>query len=66
VLEEHVHRGGLGMQVQARANEIGSNATVVSVHLGDVFLHTYGSKDDLLEAHGITLKSVTDALVGTR
>ncbi len=66
VLEEHVHRGGLGMQVQARANEIGSTASVVSLHLGDVFLHTYGSKDDLLEAHGITLESVTDALIGRR
>jgi transketolase len=64
VLEEHVHRGGLGMQVQARANEIGSSAKVVSLHLEDTFLHTYGSKDDLLEAHGITLKSVTNALIG--
>jgi transketolase len=64
VLEEHVHRGGLGMQVQARANEIRASATVISLHLGDVFMHTYGSKDDLLDAHGISLKSVTDALVG--
>jgi transketolase len=65
VLEEHVHLGGLGMQVQARANEIGARSTVASIHLGDVFLHTYGSRDDLLEVHGITLESVTDALLGS-
>lgn len=66
VLEEHVHHGGLGMQVQARANEIGAKTTVVSLHLGDVFLHTYGSKDDLLAAHGVTLETVSDALIGVR
>jgi transketolase len=66
VLEEHVYRGGLGIQVQARAYEVGSTATVISLHLGDNFLHTYGSKDDLLEAHGITLESVSDALIGAR
>lgn len=65
VLEEHVHRGGLGMQVQARAQELGAATHITSLHLADTFLHTYGSKDDLLAAHGITLDSVTAAITGS-
>ncbi len=65
ILEEHVHRGGLGMQVQARAQEIGATTHITALHLADSFLHTYGSKDDLLAAHGITLDSVTAAILGT-
>ena len=66
VLEEHVHRGGLGMQVQARAQEVGAATHITALHLADAFLHTYGSRTDLLAAHGITIESVASAILGTK
>lgn len=64
VLEEHVYNGGLGMQVRARAHALGESTPVACLHLQNVFLHSYGSKVDLLLEHGISLKSVRDALLG--
>jgi len=62
-LEEHVYAGGLGMSVRARAQELGTTAsTVETICLRDEFLHTYGSKDDLLDAHGISVQSILAAL----
>lgn len=64
VLEEHVERGGLGMQVRARAQVVGSTSRLSTFHLPDEFLHTYGSKDDLLGPVGITRQSLMDAIQG--
>ena len=66
-LEEHVYAGGLGMKVQARAQELRLNAcTIETICLRDEFLHTYGSKDDLLELHGISVQSIASALAMAR
>ena len=64
VVEEHVAAGGLGMQVRARAAGHGQAPIIRSLHLEDAFLHTYGSKDDLLAAHGITPSSLAAAIIG--
>lgn len=64
VLEEHVERGGLGMQVRARAQLVGARSRVTTFNLPDEFLHTYGSKDDLLRPVGITRESLMDAVQG--
>jgi transketolase C-terminal domain/subunit len=66
-LEEHVYAGGLGMNVQARAQELQVNAcTIETICLRDEFLHTYGSKDDLLDLHGISVQSIASALAMAR
>ena len=64
VIEEHVGMGGLGMQVRARAAGHGGAPEIRCLHLKDAFLHTYGSKDDLLAAHGITPASIAAAMSG--
>jgi len=64
VLEEHVFLGGLGMRVQAYAHERGSATSISSLHLQDEFIHTYGSKQDLFDAHGITLDALITAIRG--
>jgi len=62
-LEEHVYAGGLRMSVRAQAQELGTTANAVeTICLRDEFLHTYGSKDDLLDAHGISVQSILAAL----
>lgn len=64
-LEEHVFAGGLGMRVQARAQGGGFTAcrnTPIALH--DKFLHTYGSKDDLLAEHGIDLNALLAVVSG--
>lgn len=62
VLEEHVERGGLGAQVRAQAQQSGAATKITAFHLPDEFLHTYGSKDDLLHTVGITQESLVDAI----
>ncbi len=64
VLEEHVERGGLGVQVRARAQEVGATTRITTFHLPDEFLHTYGSKDDLIGPVGITHEALVDAIRG--
>ena len=64
VLEEHVEHGGLGAQVRAQAQQSGANCKVSTFHLPDEFLHTYGSKNDLLGSVGITHDSLVNAIRG--
>jgi transketolase len=59
VLEEHVPNGGLGGQVKEIAWDARSNCTIKTISLKDEFIHCYGTKDEILEAHGIT----TDRIV---
>lgn len=62
VLEEHVERGGLGVQVRARAQQTGATTRITAFHLPDEFLHTYGSKDDLIGPVGITHDALVAAI----
>lgn len=58
IVEEHVYAGGLGMQVQARAAGRSQAPEIRCLHLKDAYLHSYGSRDDLLAMHGITADTI--------
>jgi len=63
VLEEHVEQGGLGVQVRARAQLSKVKTRITTFNLPDEFLHTHGSKDDLLRSVGITTHALVDAIL---
>ena len=54
LLEEHVYSGGLYSHAVRLAWETGVKTDLRLVHLRDEFIHVYGSKEDILAAHGIT------------
>lgn len=54
ILEEHVYSGGLSSHAVRLAWETGVKTDLRLVHLRDEFIHVYGSKEDILAAHGIT------------
>ena len=59
VIEEHVAAGGLGMQVKGIAWDTAARCRLDTFALQDAFVHRYGSHDELLAAHGLSV----DALV---
>jgi len=54
VLEEATHNGGLAIQVKEIAWGNKSSCKIRSIGLQDKFIKCYGTKEDLLRAHGIT------------
>jgi len=54
VLEEATHNGGLAIQVKEIAWDNKSSCKIRSIGLQDKFIKCYGTKEDLLRAHGIT------------
>ena len=54
VLEEATHHGGLAIQVKEIAWNVQASTKIRSVGLQDKFIKCYGSKNDLLAAHGVT------------
>lgn len=54
VLEEHVFAGGLSSHAVRIAYESRSNCDLHLMHLKDEFIHTYGQKQDILDAHELT------------
>ena len=54
ILEEATHHGGLAIQVKEIAWNMQAKTKIRNVGLQDEFIKCYGSKDDLLAAHGIT------------
>ncbi|HAT51326.1 MAG: transketolase [Nitrospirae bacterium] len=62
VLEEHSSVKTLGGQVKEIAWDIHSGAGIATCSLKDEFIHLYGSKDDLLRAHGITVEVLLSKL----
>lgn len=61
VLEEHTSEGGLGGRVKQIAWDNQSSCTVKLISLKDEFIHCYGSKSELLEAHGITVNAILNS-----
>ncbi|HIJ83319.1 MAG: Transketolase [Magnetococcales bacterium] len=58
VLEEHSAARTLAGQVKEAAWDVQSGAKISTCSLKDRFIHVYGSKDDLLRAHGISVDAI--------
>ena len=55
ILEEHVHNGGLSTLVTKISAETRLKTDLRFINLKDDYVHTYGSRNDVLEAHNISL-----------
>jgi len=62
VLEEMVPHGGLGQMVKALAYESGARCKITALSLKHEFVHVYGSHEQLLAAHGLSVAAIQKAL----
>jgi transketolase len=58
VVEEHVPHGGLGSRVKEIAWDMGARCRLDCFSLKDEFIHCYGSHEDILAAHGISVDNI--------
>ena len=58
ILEEHVPHGGLSSRVKEIASDENTKAELKSFTLKDEFIHFYGSHQELLEKHGLSVKQI--------
>ena len=58
VLEEMVPRGGLADKVKGLCWESNAKCTLNTISLKDEFIHIYGSHEQLLQAHDVTVSRV--------
>tara|TARA_B100000787_G_scaffold170284_1_gene165695 strand:+ start:14453 stop:15364 length:912 start_codon:yes stop_codon:yes gene_type:complete len=58
IIEEHVPHGGLSSRVKEIAFNNKIQKTIKSFTLKDEFIHFYGSYDQLLEKHGLSLNNI--------
>ena len=58
VIEEHVPQGGLAPQVKQIAWDIRATCELHTFTLKDAFIHNYGSRNDLLAAHGLDVEHI--------
>jgi transketolase len=58
VVEEHAPQGGLAAQTKQLAWESQARCRLLAYTLQDAFIHNYGSWDQLLAAHGITVDRI--------
>ena len=63
VIEEHVPHGGLGSRVKEIAWETKAGCSLDTFSLKDEFIHCYGTHDDLLRAHGLSVEHVLEKLL---
>jgi transketolase len=54
VIEEHAPQGGLSSQVKQIAWDHQSKCQLKTFSLKDAFIHNYGKREELLEAHGLS------------
>jgi transketolase len=62
VVEEHVPHGGLGSRVKEIAWDMGAKCKLDCFSLKDQFIHFYGSYDELLGVHGLSVASISSRL----
>jgi transketolase len=62
VIEEGVPHGGLASRVKEIAWESNATCRLKCFTLKDEFIHCYGSHDDLLAAHGITVDAMVESM----
>ena len=58
VIEEHAPEGGLSSRTKQIAWDIRADCELHCFTLKDAFIHKYGEHDDLLAAHGISVKDI--------
>ncbi len=58
VIEEHEPQGGLAPQSKQIAWDSGARCRLDTFTLQDRFIHNYGSHDELLAAHGLSLQQI--------
>ena len=58
VIEEHAPQGGLAAQTKQIAWDTKATCRLDTFSLQDAFIHNYGSWEDLLDAHGISVKKI--------
>jgi transketolase len=58
VIEEHAPQGGLAAQTKQIAWDSKATCRLDTFSLQDAFIHNYGSWEDLLDAHGISVKKI--------
>lgn len=63
VVEEHVPMGGLASMTTQIAWESKAPCNLHTFTLQDAFIHCYGSHDDILAAHGISVKKILDTIL---
>ena len=62
VIEECAPNGSFAMQVQQLAWQIRATCRIEAFTLQDAFIHCYGSHEDLLAAHGLSVPIICDRL----
>ncbi len=62
VIEENVPQGGLAPQTKQIAWDIRASCRLDCFTLQDRFIHNYGSHDDLLASHGLSLDRIAKAI----
>jgi transketolase len=62
IIEDHSIIGGLNEIVKNYAYDVGYKGKVIPFSLKDEFIHSYGTHDDLLEKHGISLSKILKKL----
>ena len=63
VLEEHVPHGGLGSRVKELAWDMKAKCKLNTFSLKDKFIHTYGTHEELLDAHGFSVKKIIETIL---
>jgi len=62
VIEEMTPHGGLGSRVKEIAWDNQAKCKLMTYSLKDEFIHLYGSHEELLEAHGLSVEQIYESL----
>ena len=62
VIEEHAPQGGLASRTKQIAWEAKASCALHAFTLKDKFIHCYGSQEDLLAAHGLSVPAILAAI----
>jgi transketolase len=62
VIEECAPNGSLSMQIKELAWNLGASCRIDTFTLQDAFIHCYGSYDDLLAEHGLSIANISARL----
>ena len=64
VVEEHAPQGGLAPQTKQIAWDVRAECDLHTFTLKDEFVHCYGSHEDILAAHGLSVERILATVRG--